>query len=550
LSIRQASAETPTLSAIPPLPKINSADRLHRLFTAVGLSVLLVVLIRTAWISDDAFISFRTADNFVHGFGLRWNVSERVQSYTHPLWLGVFTAAYAVTREPYYTAIALSLLLTVVAVLILSRRVVATPWHVLAAMAALCSSKAFVDYATSGLENALGYALLTLFLWRWWVEPPGAKRTRRLFLIAAFCLLNRMDLALLVAPALAVEMWRRGVRASLGPAMVGMLPFVAWEIFSMVYYGFAFPNTAYAKLNTGLPAWLLVRRGVEYAYSTALFDPVTLPVMGLSILAVVRRSQRDDWPLVAGLTAYLAYVVRIGGDFMFGRFFTMPFVWSVGLLAHAPWPRPRVTGWVAATAVVMLGLSAPWEPALLSGFGFWRAYNLAHGSSSRTPIDNYRYLSRGDADDERRVYYDGTGLLEQRPGRPAPNHVWSIEGLRLRTEGPRAVVEDSVGFRGYFAGPAVHIVDAYALCDALLARLPPLQGGRIGHFRRAIPDGYIATIESGTNHLADSDLARYYDQLHVIVAGPIWSADRFAAIVSMWSGQDDHYLLAANARAR
>ena len=46
-----------------------------------------VVLIRTAWICDDAYITFRTIDNFLHGFGLRWNVAERVQSFTHPLWL-------------------------------------------------------------------------------------------------------------------------------------------------------------------------------------------------------------------------------------------------------------------------------------------------------------------------------------------------------------------------------------------------------------------------------------------------------------------------------
>ena len=29
-----------------------------------------VVILRTAWLSEDAFITFRTVDNFIHGFGL------------------------------------------------------------------------------------------------------------------------------------------------------------------------------------------------------------------------------------------------------------------------------------------------------------------------------------------------------------------------------------------------------------------------------------------------------------------------------------------------
>ena len=39
------------------------------------------------WLCDDAYISLRTVDNWVAGRGLRWNAFERVQSFTHPLWL-------------------------------------------------------------------------------------------------------------------------------------------------------------------------------------------------------------------------------------------------------------------------------------------------------------------------------------------------------------------------------------------------------------------------------------------------------------------------------
>ena len=38
------------------------------------------IFLLNAWVCDDAYITFRTIDNFLHGHGLRWNVAERVQS--------------------------------------------------------------------------------------------------------------------------------------------------------------------------------------------------------------------------------------------------------------------------------------------------------------------------------------------------------------------------------------------------------------------------------------------------------------------------------------
>jgi len=45
---------------------------LQRVVTLTLLaSIFVVVLVRTAWVCDDAYITFRTVDNFVHGHGLR-----------------------------------------------------------------------------------------------------------------------------------------------------------------------------------------------------------------------------------------------------------------------------------------------------------------------------------------------------------------------------------------------------------------------------------------------------------------------------------------------
>jgi len=80
-----------------------------RILIVIGIVLLVMSLIRTAWLSDDAYITFRTADNIIHGYGLVWNTAERVQTYTHPLWLALIAPAFAATGEVYYTAIVLSM---------------------------------------------------------------------------------------------------------------------------------------------------------------------------------------------------------------------------------------------------------------------------------------------------------------------------------------------------------------------------------------------------------------------------------------------------------
>ena len=72
-----------------------------------GLLVLcfLVVLFRTAWVTEDAYIMFRAIDNFWHGHGLNWNIDERVQVFTCPLWCLLLTAAVGVTGEFYLTTL-------------------------------------------------------------------------------------------------------------------------------------------------------------------------------------------------------------------------------------------------------------------------------------------------------------------------------------------------------------------------------------------------------------------------------------------------------------
>ncbi len=75
------------------------------------LSLLFGVLfIRHAWVAEDAYITFRTVANIVAGYGPVWNTAERVQAFTHPLWMLLHVPLAFLPLNIYTITVALSAL--------------------------------------------------------------------------------------------------------------------------------------------------------------------------------------------------------------------------------------------------------------------------------------------------------------------------------------------------------------------------------------------------------------------------------------------------------
>jgi arabinofuranosyltransferase len=475
-----------------------------------------------AWLSDDAYILLRSVDNAVRGYGLRWNVAERVQSFTCPLWTLLITAVYALTREEFFTTLVLSVAVSLGA-LALCLRAAPTRLHALLVVLALTGSRAFVDYSTSGLENPLSHLLLggfLLVLAR--PEAGGRYRMGLLSLLSALLLTNRMDLGLVVAPALLWEAWRARSWRTVGLLVLGQVPFLAWEVFSLVYYGFPFPNTAYAKLNNGVPSGELALQGLRYLDICTRFDPPTSLALLVGLGATVRSRRPELVAGAVGVALYLVYVVRVGGDFMAGRFLTVPLYASVmlGLLAR---PELSLRGVRVALGVLALSqVAGPLGVAVAEAAGVkpLRWYNTR--TAEPAGIGN-----------ERTVYAEGAGLRHWRPGRPWPAYYFCGEGRADRARYPDGAVLPihSIGMRGFCAGPTLYYVDIYALTDPLLARMVrPQRHWRIGHFDRDLPEGYLETLSTGRNVIKDPALAAYLDKLNLVVRGPLFTRERWSAI--------------------
>ena len=61
--------------------------------SAVPVVVLAVQGYRFRWVTDDGFIYFRVVEQLQAGNGSVFNVGERVEIFTSPLWLAVLTIA-------------------------------------------------------------------------------------------------------------------------------------------------------------------------------------------------------------------------------------------------------------------------------------------------------------------------------------------------------------------------------------------------------------------------------------------------------------------------
>ena len=490
--------------------------------------VFLTILLRTAWVGDDSFITMRTVDNFIHGYGLTWNVDERVQTFTHPLWLFLLMASYLITQNAYFAVIGLCLVVSMLTVVIF---LVKTPgdWIDLALAAAiLIFSNAFIDYSTSGLENPASHLIALVFVILFLL--PNAKiddmRLFSLGLLAGLATLNRIDTSLLYIPALLYLVITRRTWRTVGLIVAGFLPFVIWEIFSVIYYGFPLPNTFYAKLNTGIPLKVMLQQGLLYYLDSFIWDPITLVVVGIALY--VSTKDKKQLMLGIGICLYLAYILFIGGDFMSGRFFsTVLLISAVLLVRQVQWMSftPKM---ILLIVVIFLGLNAP-----ITSFSIPVKRSI--------PTDDYSGVG-----DEQAWYYPYSGLANW--GRyhtlPVSTQEWVELAAQLKATGEKVYVAKGIGYLGYYAGPKLHIIDMFAIADPLLARLPVRMDKtfRIGHFKRDIPPGYEETFRDGRDDLKNASLIKYYDQLRLVIDGPLWSGERWLAIWKINTGQDNYLL--------
>ena len=302
------------------------------------------------WLSDDAFITYRYADNYLSGLGFVFNAGERVEGYTHVLWLFVITFLQWVGVSPELATLWIGLAAqasTLILFLWVSYRVDSSGRFVIPFVAiALGLHFDFAVWGTGGLETSTFTFLVSLGIVL--ICYSRAKSSSRFFfsgIIFSLLVLLRPDglvflciaFAFLVFTELAGNASLRETMRLAGyffaPVAVLLVPTMAWKIW---YYGYLMPNTYYAKSGglsyfkqgffyiwtyvRGYPSTLLVFLVIPFLVSRWLASSTTTMRGRLHDMFMEPNVRMVILGVASLLTYGIFFVARVGGDFMYARF--------------------------------------------------------------------------------------------------------------------------------------------------------------------------------------------------------------------------------------
>jgi arabinofuranosyltransferase len=287
---------------------------------------------------DDAFISFRCAKNLAQGNGLVFNVGERVEAFSNPLWVLILSLASLMRID----IVAASKLLGIgcgVLTLVLLMRLCLGVFRLsrAATLVALCyaaTNISIVYSAISGLETAFYTASLVLMIYL-----LTEKREMLAGVACALLALTRPEGILYAMPlAIGCRLNGCGFRRMLTVLCIPAGAYGLFASFSLLYYGTLLPNSYNAKIGA-LPASIepSISRARAFIQYSWYVSTVQEPVLFLSFIGGLALFNRRLAPMFGAMGVAAFFVWYSKGDWMsFWRFYTpiVPFlaVFWVGAL--------------------------------------------------------------------------------------------------------------------------------------------------------------------------------------------------------------------------
>lgn len=289
------------------------------------------------FISDDALISLRYCDNFLHGHGLAWNDSGRpVEGYSNLLWI-LLVSFIGLFRVDLITAARIAghacVLLMMIPLALEFLRMRSKNYFGLAIpLLFIAFSGTVAAWGMGGLEQPLVCALLGFSVWVVFkYMEDGDKSFKAVVLpgtIMGFLVLSRLDGILFVFVITAVLFLmnvKKGGESykSLKLLYIPLATYIAQAIFRFIYYGTLIPNTALVKLT---PSIFHAKSGFEYMAGGLISMKILfLFALAGAVYAFFDRALRKKVIiLLALILSWFAYVVFIGGDIFPGYRHMMP----------------------------------------------------------------------------------------------------------------------------------------------------------------------------------------------------------------------------------
>jgi len=327
----------------------------HRYIIFFLASLIYLVLVYIFWnySIDDAFVTFRYAENFANGYGLVFNVGDKpVEGYSNFLWLLILTVTYKIGLPTYFTAKVIGVISFYLSALFWFKyfnRAYDYLWLTGPFMLVLPYTS---FWAVSGLELGLYTLILTglsiaLFRNSNWtllffpllvlVRPEG-------FLIGA--------VILVVWYITTIRVKREGVFRYIFNVVILLVTFVFLVFFRMQTFGYPMPNTFYAKSTFSIISLM------EFVRPLIYFLPLTLLfIYGLAKAISAYRKYKELTVMALSFLA-MAIVSCLASPVMNFHFRYLiaffPFFLAVSFFALTQFKNRRLAGIFAAAGAIAL----------------------------------------------------------------------------------------------------------------------------------------------------------------------------------------------------
>ncbi len=365
------------------------------------LSVITSMVFYFSFTAEDAYITYRYAENLVTTGALVYNLGEPINAMTSPLHALLAAGLYALTRQTVLSYKLVALVLLLLSALLVWRRYRGNPHWQVAALILVLMPPSIVLWTFGGLETPVLLFLATAAVV---VADRGDRfslpRLCAVFFLAGLAFLARYDSVLFFLPLLlhAASKERSVKNLVVAMAAAATLP-GAWLGVSLLYYGDLLPTSFYVKTPNATIASLLYNGEYIVAYGLSVG---LVPVMGLALTwpgslqrtrQLVSRHAREVWWLYLGLLLALGYGLTMATHHMMFSFrFFVPYLPSAAIVAIDLVQR--------ASQANVVGLASKRMERFLPGFlvclalfqVLQTAYTYTRSVNGLTPVGEYRSL--------------------------------------------------------------------------------------------------------------------------------------------------------------
>jgi arabinofuranosyltransferase len=316
---------------------------------AILIVVLTLLAIKNAFVQDDAFISFRYADNLAQHGNFSWNANDtaKLEGYTNFLWTIIISACIKSGFDPVQSSMIIGILFgigTLIATYRVGLIVLGDFRYAMLTVLLLGTNYTFSGYMTGGLETQMQTFLLTMVAFFSFKSMQKREAIVPDLLLLSFfsalAILTRLDsiliIGLLILPMLYFRMNHMtenkteqtfvSVLWITLPVFLIVFPWLYWKY---QYYGDLLPNSFYLKGQ--VLSFEVIKNGIYYLF-TFLSSYYLIVFVVLFALQIRKALQNKFITMVLiVLAGWFAYILKVGGDFMEFRFF-VPVLPSIMLI--------------------------------------------------------------------------------------------------------------------------------------------------------------------------------------------------------------------------